>query len=239
MRKDEIRERIWDELEDRGVARFPYPPHGRIPNFEGADAAADRLAGLADWQAATAIKSNPDAPQLPVRRAALRAGKTVYMAVPRLRDEDCFLRLDPAEIDDLDRAATIGDSSELGVQVGPEDVEPIDLIVAGSVGVDSHGTRIGKGEGYSDLEFAILREFGLVGEHTTTVTTVHELQVLETELPTDPHDVPMDRIVTPERTIRPDADRPKPGGIDWERLEDDRLEAIPVLQRLAGDDRDP
>lgn len=186
MHKQDLRERVWDELEATGTARFPYPPHGRIPNFAGADDAADRLVDTPEWETATAIKSNPDAPQLPVRRAALRAGKTVYVAVPRLRDERCFLRLDPDEIDDIDHATTIGGSAEVGEQVAPEDVDPIDLIVSGSVAVNDRGSRIGKGEGYSDLEFAILREFGLVDDETVVATTVHDLQVVDESIATTP-----------------------------------------------------
>ncbi|WP_246998832.1 5-formyltetrahydrofolate cyclo-ligase [Halosolutus gelatinilyticus] len=234
MGKQDRRERVWDELEERGAARFPYPPHGRIPNFAGADDAADRLVETDAWRRADAIKSNPDAPQLPVRRAALCQGKTVYMAVPRLRDEKCFLRLDPAEIEDTDRAATIGGSSDLGTRVGPDEMEPIGLIVSGSVAANDRGERIGKGEGYSDLEFAILREFGLVDDETTTVTTVHEIQVVDEAFPTAHHDVPMDLIVTPDRTIRTDAGEPRPIGIAWDELDDDRIEEIPILDRLRS-----
>ena len=232
MDKQDLRERVWDELEERGQARFPYPPHGRIPNFAGADDAAERLAALDAWRAADAIKANPDAPQLPVRRAALRAGKTVYVAVPRLRDEECFLRLDPDEVDDVDHATTIGGSAEVGVEVGPDGTEPIDLIVSGSVAVNEQGARVGKGEGYSDLEFAVLREFGLVDDDTTTVTTVHGIQVVDEAIPTTPQDVPIDRIVTPERTVRTGAPATKPAGIAWDALDEER--EIPVLERLRS-----
>ena len=233
MEKSALRERIWDELEERGEARFPYPPHGRIPNFAGAEAAADRLAEIDVWAEAKAIKSNPDAPQLPVRRRALREGKTVYMAVPRLREENPFLRLDPAEIEDVDRAATIGGSSEAGVQVAPEEMKRVDLIVAGSVAVNDRGARVGKGEGYSDLEFAILRESGLVDDETATATTVHEIQIVDEEIPTNPHDVPIEWICTPEQTIEADAGGPKPTGVRWDALDDERLEEIPILRRMA------
>ena len=232
MEKQALRERVWDELEDSGEARFPFPPHGRIPNFAGAERAAERLAATEAWAAADAIKANPDSPQRPVRRRALEAGKLVYMAVPRLSEEDCFLRLDPAEIDDIDHATTIGGSAELGVQVGPEAMEPIDLIVSGSVAVTENGARVGKGEGYSDLEFAILRAFGLVDDDTTTATTVHEIQVVDEHVPTTAHDVPMDQLHTPERSIRTDAAAEKPSGIDWGALSDERLEEIPILARL-------
>ena len=231
MDKQDLRERIWDALEETGTARFPFPPHGRIPNFEGADRAADRLADLDAWTDAEAIKSNPDAPQLPVRRRALREDKTVYMAVPRLRDEQCFIRLDPDALDDTDHAATIGGAAEEGEQVGPEEMESVDLIVAGSVAVDEQGGRVGKGEGYSDLEFAILREFGLVDDETTVVTTVHDLQVVEEEIPVEPTDVPLDVVVTPERTRRAGAAE-KPSGIDWSVLGEEKRDEIPILARL-------
>ncbi|MCD2200053.1 5-formyltetrahydrofolate cyclo-ligase [Halobacterium sp. KA-4] len=233
MDKQDLRERVWDDLEASGEARFPFPPHGRIPNFAGASDAAERLADTDVWTSADVVKANPDAPQLPVRRAALRAGKTVYVAVPRLRDEECFLRLDPTEVADVDDATTVSGISEHGTPVGPEDVEPVDLIVSGSVAVTKRGERVGKGEGYSDLEFALLREFDRVDDDTATVTTVHERQVVDEAIPTGDHDVPMDYIVTPERVIDTDAPATKPEGIQWDALSEERREEIPVLERLA------
>ena len=212
MDKQSLRERVWDELEESGEARFPFPPHGRIPNFAGADGAADRLAEVAEWRAADAVKANPDSPQRPVRRRALEAGKTVYMAVPRLRDEECFL--------------------ELGVQVRPAEMDPVDFVVSGSVVVDDRGARIGKGEGYSDLEFAVLRELGLVDESVTVATTVHEIQFSEEALPTSPHDVPMDYVVTPERTVETGGEYERPTGIDWDALREEKIAEIPVLQEM-------
>lgn len=231
MGKQELRERVWDELEETGEARFPFPPHGRIPNFAGAHDATNRLTELSEWQGANVIKSNPDSPQLPVRRAALREGKTVYMAVPRLRDEKCFIRLEPEKIDDTDHSATLGGSSELGEQVDPDQLRPVDLIVSGSVAVDKRGSRVGKGEGFSDIEFAVLRELGLVGNDTTTTTTVHECQVVDVEVETGPHDVPLDLIVTPEQVIRT-ADRAKPSGIDWSLLDEEQIAETPVLEQF-------
>src|ERR671939_164327 len=90
--KQEVRERVWAALERERVARFPGA-RGRIPNFVGAERAAERLAATPEWREARVLKCNPDAPQLPVRRRALADGKLVYMAVPRLRTEKPFLRL--------------------------------------------------------------------------------------------------------------------------------------------------
>jgi 5-formyltetrahydrofolate cyclo-ligase len=232
MDKQDRRERVWDALEDRGEARFPFPPHGRIPNFAGAEAAAERLASLPEFEAAATLKANPDAPQLPARRRALRAGKTVYMAVPRLREERCFYRLDPDRVDDVDAAPTVSHVASHADQVGPDAVDPVDLVLCGSVAVSPGGARVGKGEGYSDLEFAVLSELGLVGEDTTVATTVHETQVVTDAVPVDAHDVPLDVIVTPERVVRTETTFDRPTGVDWRALDDERVAEIPVLERL-------
>ncbi|EMA28713.1 5-formyltetrahydrofolate cyclo-ligase [Haloarcula japonica] len=242
MDKQAIRETVWDALEERGIARFPFPPHDRIPNFAGANEAAQRLTETAVWDDAETIKANPDSPQLPVRRAALRAGKTVYMAVPRLRDEQCFYELDPVELDDIEAAPAVSNVADHARQVGPEAVGSVDLVVSGSVAVTEGGARIGKGEGYSDLEYAVLRELGLVDETTPVVTTVHELQVvggpegiIDTDVPVDDHDVPMDWVVTPDRTIETATTHTTPTGVDWDALSADRIDEIPVLSSRRPD----
>jgi 5-formyltetrahydrofolate cyclo-ligase len=231
--KSTLRERVWDDLADSGVARFPFPPHGRIPNFAGAAAAADRLADTGVWADAAAVKANPDAPQLPVRRAALRAGKRVYMAVPRLRDDRPFYELDPAEIppDEYDRAPTVSHVESYARQVAPADLPAVDLVVSGSVAVTEAGARVGKGEGYSDLEWAVLAAFDRVGPETTVATTVHERQVVDGAVATAAHDVPMDLVATPERLIRTGSTTARPAGVDWAVL-GDRVAEIPVLDRL-------
>jgi 5-formyltetrahydrofolate cyclo-ligase len=229
--KQALRERVWDDLEESGDARFPFPPHDRIPNFAGAKEAAERLAGTGEWASAGRIKANPDAPQLPVRRRALRQGKTVYVAVPRLRDADCFLRLDPDAIDDIDHATTVGGAAEVGVQVGPGAMEPIDLIVSGSVAVTEDGARVGKGEGYSDLEYGLLRERGLVDPEVPVVTTVHKRQVVDQPVETGSHDVTLDLVVTPGRAVETGATR-KPTGVEWDLLSAEQIAEMPVLKRL-------
>lgn len=229
--KQAIRERIWDQLNESGEARFPYPPHGRIPNFADASTAARRLAETTIWQTATTIKANPDAPQRPVRKRALEDGLTVYMAVPRLQQKRCFLELDPQTIGDYDHASTIGGAADLGTPVHPETMDPIDIIVSGSVAINTSGGRIGKGEGYSDLEFALLEEFGLV-DQTTIATTVHEMQVLTEAFPLTTHDVPLDKATTPEREVSIDRSVDRPQGIHWDLLEEQQIRDIPILREL-------
>jgi 5-formyltetrahydrofolate cyclo-ligase len=217
--KQRVRERIWRALEDEGVARFPGA-RGRIPNFRGAEAAAALLAGQPEWRAARVVKSNPDAPQLPVRRRARHDGKTLYMAVPRLAEERPFVRVrgDP----------TIRRALAEGVRVTVEALGHVDLVVCGTVAVNRDGVRVGKGGGYSDLELALLVEAGLVDAATTIATTVHPLQLLDEELPETTHDFRVDLVVTADEVVRTPAAHRSPGVI-WEDLDAEKIAAIPVL----------
>ena len=77
--------RVWCLMEEKGIARFPRPVFHRIPNFIGAEKAAERLGELPEYKAAKAVFCNPDSPQRPVREMALRDGKILVMATPRLK----------------------------------------------------------------------------------------------------------------------------------------------------------
>ena len=131
-------------------------------------------------------------------------------------------------------AATIRGASTLGEPVRPAELGRIDLVVAGSVAVNRRGARVGKGGGYSDLEFAIARELHLVDERTTVLSTVHELQIVRSAIPMTAHDVPLDLILTPDRVIRTRRPYRKPRGVRWSELSDEQLRAMPVLRSLAA-----
>ncbi|MET0413049.1 MAG: 5-formyltetrahydrofolate cyclo-ligase [Polyangiaceae bacterium] len=231
--KQSIRERVWQSIESAPEVRRLPGTHGRIPNFVGAEAAAERLAALPEWRAARVIKLNPDSPQLPVRARAIDEGKLVYMAYPKLASETPFFvlersRLGPG-VSALD-AASIAGANRHGIATRLEDMSPIDLIVSGTVAVNARGVRIGKGGGYADLELALLSELGLVGENTLLVTSVHDLQVLDQELPETAHDFRVDRIVTPTRVLEcPRVARPR--GILWQDLDAAKIASIPLLAR--------
>ena len=231
--KADLREEVWAALSAAGAARFPGA-RGRIPNFTGAEAAARRLAGTRQWGAARTLKANPDAPQWPVRQRALEDGKTVYMAVPRLAGERPFFLLDPGALVDPPRvASSIKGAARSARTVDVAELEPVDLVVAGCVAVAEDGARLGKGGGFSDLEFAVASEAGLIGPKTVVVTTVHELQVVDRgRIPVTDHDIWLDLIVTPERVITPPRRRRRRTVVLWDQLTPEKVEAIPLLQRM-------
>lgn len=229
--KHAIRERIWTLLEQQRAV--PPGVHGRIPDFIGADIAAGRLARLPVWQTTEVIKAVPDKAQLPVRARALSDGKLVYMAVPKLAADKPFYLLDPAELDvPAAQAASSKIAAAVARQIDVEQMQPVDLIVCGSVAVNRHGVRLGKGAGYSDIEVALLHEAGLIGPKTAIVTTVHPSQVVDEELPETDHDFSVDLIVTPDEVIECSPPR-RPVGLIWEHLSRETIAAIPVLEARA------
>ena len=230
-----IRESVWTALETARVVRG-RSVHDRIPNFIGSEQAAVLASELPEWVAAHAIKSNPDQAQRPLRRMALEQGKLLYMAVPRLRDERVFIELDPSrpEVEPA-KASTISGAFKVGRPVYVHEMQPIDLVISGSVAVNSQGVRIGKGGGFADLEYGLASAAGVVKPGTPVISTVHPMQLLDEDLPWTQHDVPLDIVVTTENVIRCGAGNeglPRPTGIYWEDLDERKIRSIPLLVKL-------
>jgi 5-formyltetrahydrofolate cyclo-ligase len=233
--KDHLRAEVWSRLKQaKATVRDPF---GHIPNFVGAEQAAEQLAALPIWQQAGVVKCNPDSPQTFVRLRALQDGKRLYMAVPRLTKSHCFVELTAADLQQnqvpLQQAATMKTALSVGRLVSFEEMQPIDLVVVGCVAVSRQGGRTGKGAGFADLELAMLREFGLVQPTTAIVTTVHPLQIVEdSDLPMQPHDWALDWIATPNQVIKTDSPYLRPTGLDWDAIRPDQYEKIPILRML-------
>lgn len=230
--KDALRRQIWAALQASGVALGE--PMGRIPNFVGAERAAIQLAQLECWTRARVVKCNPDAPQQAVRLQALQDGKRLYMAIPRLTQQECFVELTAERLQtvgvSLADGATKVQALKWGRRVRFEEMEPIDVVIVGCVAATVQGGRTGKGAGFADLELAMLWEWGRVTEQTAIATTIHPLQIVPPDqLPLEPHDWPLDWVVTSEEAIATQTSHPRPKGLDWSHLRAEQLKTIPIL----------
>jgi 5-formyltetrahydrofolate cyclo-ligase len=233
--KDVVRTDVWSALESQAVAIGS--PWSRIPNFEGAERAAERLAELEIWKRAHIVKSNPDAPQIPVRLRALQEGKLLYTPVPELVADFPFVLLDPEVLArhgiPFEEVAASEGAVRHGQPVQFQEMRPMDLIVVGCVAVTRNGGRIGKGGGFADLELGIFRELGLVPPTTPILTTVHGLQVVDDRrVLMIAHDSPLDWIITPDEVIETRTTYPQPHGVDWESVQADQYRDIPFLVEL-------
>lgn len=110
----------------------------------------------------------------------------------------------------------------------------LDILVFGSVAVSRTGHRIGRGNGYVDLDFGLLKHCGSITPKTIIVTVVHDEQVYDT-LPAElfvNYDVPVDIIVTPTEVIRVTKPLTRPAGLQWNLLSQRRLDIITVLKAI-------
>lgn len=175
--KQELRQAVWKYMEENDLVIFPRPCYGRIPNFVGSRAAAERLKTLTEWKDARAIFAAPDSSLHYARCESLKEGKTLLVAAPRLTG---FYLIEHIPPEKAFEASSIKGFSKYGRPVKIDDNLPeIDLYLTGAVAVDKRGNRIGKGTGYGDKEDEILSKAGLINEKTPRIAMVHEVQVYE------------------------------------------------------------
>jgi len=127
--------------------------------------------------------------------------------------------------------ASIKGASQHGRQVHPDSMDPIDLIVTGVVATDPEGRRLGKGGGYSDLEFALLREFDLIDDDIPILSTLHSVQELETNrIPGESQDITLTAYFTPGKSVTIDDPLPRPEELLEHRLTPEQKDTIPILE---------
>ncbi|CAJ2666319.1 unnamed protein product [Trifolium pratense] len=231
-----IRKRIWDLMERNNFAQNPRPVHHRIPNFVGASIAADKMRELDVFRTAQCVKVNPDSPQKQVRFLTLSDGKKLLTPQPRLRTGFfSVIESNMLTSGTIKEACTSVGVAKYGRPIGLDEKIKVDLIVIGSVAVDPKtGARLGKGEGFAELEYGMLRYMGAIDDSTLVVTSVHDCQLVD-DIPVDKlliHDVPVDIICTPTQVIFTHTSIPKPQGIYWDKLSPEKLGQIRILREL-------
>ena len=250
--KQSIREKVWNKLEEKQAVR-PYPPScfGKIPNFRGNNFASDKVTNLREFRRAKVIKVNPSLAQMDLRHEILKANKILVVPSPALAPYDenqqgandtvfCYM-LDGSRLTNKEKKYAMGKKGSIALGRPLLDdwskCPKIDLVVVGSVAVTLSGRRLGKGHGFAELEWAILYELGVVSESTIVITTIHEHQIVYDEdfgeHLQEAHDLPVDIIVTPRRilNVRPKLRKPT-CGIIWDKISDERLKSIAILQKL-------
>lgn len=208
--KPSARRAIWER----------FPPELKTPRYPGEREAALRLfeAPPLVKPAVKAIKVGADRALAAVRRLALSRGISVYVATRGLRRG--FRCLDPST-----RSTRL---------VAMEALPPFDAIVVGSVVLTRDGYRCGRGNGISDIEWAVLRELGRPA--VPVLTCAHPDQFVR-YFPAYEHDAPISFIATPEELITIERPPPAPRRIDWDRMPRERIDEIPILRELRRKSR--
>ena len=240
--RDEERERVWSKLRDVAApdSRFAWNFAEFIADYEGSVDGAERLLELADDLDAESWLVTPDNNLDPLRERLVRTDTAFLMPSYGIRRG--FLHLESASVANSDAAfaSVLDGMNRFADPVSIEELEaefpPLDVMVTGASFVTGGGLRMGKGHGYFDLEWAMLREVGLVNSETVVVAAVHDVQFLENrgraEKMVAEHDTIVDYVVTPSTTFEVDDAPPKPEGIHWDLLTAEEIRDIPPLETL-------
>lgn len=235
-KSDSVRDRIWDQLRTvaRPDSRFHFDFAPMHPDFEGSEAAAERL--ISELRAPVRLAfSAPDGALRATREALLKAGTQLVVSTYCMRRG--FRLLDPARIDprDFAFASTLDGLERFGVPVGIADLAALgrmDLLITGATAVASNAVRYGRSYLYFDIEWGALAELGVVAEKTLVVVVVHDVQLTGAKIAANPGEAVPDWIVTPTRLVRVE-DRPsRPRHVAWQSIDAEEIELMPVLVEL-------
>lgn len=191
--KQEVRKHIWKEIEK--VAIPPFPVSGRIPNFRGSTKACERIRELEKYKRSKIVFSAPDSPLKRAREIVLEDNKILLAVKPRMTG---FLILDSS------KDVTIKGMLKNGKEIKKDELyklNSVDLFVQGCVAIDVNGNRIGKGSGYGDKEYALLKKHGLLDD-SLYVVVAHDVQVFDDlGYLMGEHDVKADVILTQTKIV--------------------------------------
>lgn len=236
---EEARQAVWRELARVALpdSRFHYDFSAFIPDFEGSVSCAERVRALPAYQSGELLFITPDNSTEALRRAAMADGRPFLMTTYGIVRG--FLYLDPSRVPAAERryAATLDGMDRYAQPVtltAMRSLPPVGLLVTGGSAVATSGVRFGKGHGYFDLEWALLSEAGCVADGAEIADVVHECQVVDGDLAAQEHDVPVDWIVTPSRTLRVTGVARAPGRVRWELLDGSPLAAVPPVAELRA-----
>ena len=199
--KEEARRFVWKKIEY--FALPPSPLTGRIPNFKGSKRACERIRELKEYRESTTVFSAPDSPLLQARKVVLEDGKNLLAVKPRITG---FLLLKgekfegKVSIKDVSIKGMIRNGIEIQ-EAELDEIDGVEIFIQGCVAIDTKGNRIGKGSGYGDKEYELLKKHGLLDD-CLYIVIAHEIQIFDDlSYLMKEHDVKADVILTPTKIV--------------------------------------
>lgn len=235
------RERIWAELAKvaRPDSRFHWDFSSFICDFEGSEKCSDRVLDMDALvkRGDRRVFITPDNCLEDLRFKLISRGVPFVMTTYGIVRG--FYQLDPATIPVSDHryAATLDGFDRYAEALSLDQLrrgQAFSLLVTGGSAVSSNGVRFGKGHGYFDFEWAVLSELGLTDQSSVVVDVVHDCQFVNEVMPAERHDVAVDWVVTPTRSIHIDQTTRQRGQVYWEMIPGTEFERLGIVAELRA-----
>jgi len=232
------RQRIWDRLKNvaRPDTRFHMQFADFIPDFEGVEAATDRICALPAYQNCQLAFVTPDNSMTELRRRLIVQRVPLVTATYNIQRGFLYIAPDAVPEGAEHYAAWLDGIEHFARPVTLEEISGLGrfgLMATGASAVSADGVRFGKGHGFFDLEWGMFTDLGLAMDTTPVAAIVHDVQVVEDHLQMNATDIPVDFIATPSRLIKVERQERCPRGMKWDRLTAQEIQDMPPLRELA------
>lgn len=236
---DVYRERIWAELVKvaRPDSRFHWDFGSFICDFEGSNKCSDRVLEFdaLNRRGERRVFITPDNCLEDLRYKLIGRGISFVMTTYGIVRGFYEIDASTVPVSDHRYAATLDGFDRYAKPVSLADLqrgEKFALLVTGGSAVSSNGVRFGKGHGYFDFEWAVLSELGLIDQSSVVVDVVHDCQFVNDFMPAERHDVAVDWVVTPTRSIHIDQRTRQRGQVYWEMIPGTEFERLDIVAEL-------
>lgn len=236
-RSNLVRQKIWAKLRDvaRPDTRFHYNFAEVIPDFEGSEAAIDRVSQLEAYRSCRYAFITPDNCLVDLRRRMIEQEIPFVMSTYGIYRG--FVLVEPGMVPKGAElyAAWLDGMEHFGRPISLQETAskgPFDLMVTGASAVSKDGVRFGKGHGFFDLEWGMFTDVGIADESTPVVAVVHDYQFVDDQLQPTETDILVDTVATPTRLHQVPRRAPRPRGVKWNLLDAAQITATPPLQEL-------
>lgn len=156
---------------------------------QGSSAVFEKIESLIEFKNAKSVLmywSLPD--ELPTHNFIVKWSAKKQMLLPMVKGDKMLIK--PFTTTDELR------KSDMGIwepEAQKEYLRQIDLVIVPGIAFDKQKNRLGRGKGYYDRYFN--------NKNITKIGVCYDFQLLEV-IPTEPFDVKMDKIITPNYTIQ-------------------------------------
>lgn len=200
--------------------------------------AAEQLRRHPGYKAASRIFVGPSAFLHQVRINCLLDGKELIMPGPGLKDGFYRFRPNSIAFRDLPRAVTVKGMGRFAAKMTRQDLTrlSLSLLITDAVAIDTGGGRLGDGQGFFDLSYAIFAAHGTLTDRATVMVLALPEQIVAESLPCASWDVPVDFIITGDTVQSIAAAPPPPRRIYWDALPFRKIRKISPLWWLWRED---
>ncbi len=194
---------------------------------------AQQLRGEPFYRKAAVIFVSPSPLLHQIRINALLDGKKMIMPSPGLRDGFVLYRPFSLSFRDIGYAVTLRGQKKYGECIAGNCLNDlrVDFLITDAWAIDLDGNRLGDGQGFFDLAYALLGDSGALSEKQFVLAVAACEQLLEEKLVSDPWDVSMDAALT-DTGIRNFSHACRGAGVIWDQLSRKRIKKITPLWQL-------